>query len=137
MRVSRGSICFTFLWLLMLCAAAVPALAEKSCDEPVTLRSEDLVAISGWPSPTELDACHSGMSCGPEYGSCAGWSNYYACGDPFCGEHQQCDFCSELPCGFGPAMIQRVERYRVCFNSLAEPCTEYSWSSYNAGCGCW
>lgn len=136
MSVSRGSFCVTVLWLLVLSAVAVPAQAASS-GERVTLRSEDFFALLDWPNPTESSTCHSTTSCGPEYGSCAGWSSPYSCSDPFCGEHQQCDFCPNPPCGYGPAMLQWTEYYRVCFNQAGEPCTEYAHAIINTGCGCW
>lgn len=115
------------------------AAALCSCDEPVTLRSEDVVAASLWPDPVGFaGACHSTTPCGSEYGSCASWSSYSNCGDPFCGVALGCGECNEWgQCeAGGPATKQNRERYRVCFNAQGQQCTEYQRTSINLGCGC-
>jgi hypothetical protein len=106
-----------------------------SCDEAVTLRSEDLVPFD-WPSLTKA-ACHPITSCQPDYPSCASWSGYSDCDAPFCGFGPQCgDDCPEFgPCP-GEAMKQRRERFRVCFNALGQSCTEWQRTMINLGCGC-
>jgi hypothetical protein len=118
--------------------------AVCSCDEAVTLRSEDFVARFGSPEMaglgvTELAAaCHSTTACGTAYPSCASWSGYYDCGDPFCGSVRGCGECEgEFPplCP-GPGMKQRRERYRVCFNNLGQSCTEYQLTLVNLSCEC-
>jgi hypothetical protein len=111
------------------------AAATCSCDEAVTLRSENLVSFD-WPPVTKA-ACHAIVSCQPDYPSCASWSSPTNCDDPFCGVAPQCgDDCPEFgPCP-GPAMKQRQERFRVCFNSLGQPCTEWGRLIINLGCGC-
>jgi hypothetical protein len=118
------------------------AAAACSCDEPVTLRSEDVVAMGlaaggqGWLT----EACHSTTPCGPAYGSCAGWSAYYDCGDPYCGTYKWCEdppFCEAPDICFGPATRTDRERYRVCFNASGQPCTEYQRITGSLqGCGC-
>jgi hypothetical protein len=109
--------------------------ATCTCDEAVTLRSEDLVPFA-WPNVTKA-ACHPITSCQPAYPSCASWSGYSDCDDPFCGFAPQCgDDCPEFgPCP-GPAMKQRRERFRVCFNEFGQSCTEWSRTMINLGCGC-
>jgi hypothetical protein len=119
--------------------------ATCSCDEAVTLSSEEFVARFGAParlgSPvmTEFsEACHSTPACGTDYGSCASWSNYTMCGDSYCAYFVLgCGECGgrEDPCE-GPALRQWIERYRVCFNAQGEPCTEYQVSNVDVGCGC-
>lgn len=116
--------------------------ATCSCDEAVTLSSEDFVARFGSSGVTEhSDACHSSPPCGSEYGSCAGWSSYALCGDTWCAPLVLgCGECGSGPestsCGDGPALRQLAERYRVCFNALGESCTEYQVTTYDYGCGC-
>lgn len=115
------------------------AAALCSCDEPVTLSSEEYVAANqGLKLVTAFsEACHSTTPCGPEYGSCAGWSSVYDCGDQYCGYAVGCGLCNEWQCEYGgPALRQDVERYRVCFDQFANACTEYQRSSSNYGCGC-
>jgi hypothetical protein len=116
------------------------AAALCSCDEPPTLSSEDYVARSGLQVESVLKtaACHSTTACGPEYGSCAAWSSYSDCGDPFCGVALGCGECDEwgrCEAG-GPAMRQARERYRVCFNAQSQPCTEYQRAWITLSCGC-
>jgi hypothetical protein len=111
------------------------AAATCSCDEAVSLRSEDLVPFA-WPSHTKA-ACHPITSCQPDYPSCASYSSYSDCDDPFCGFGPQCgDDCPEFgPCP-GPALKQRRERFRVCFNAQGQSCTEWQRTMINLGCGC-
>lgn len=112
------------------------AAAACSCDEKVTLRSEDFL-----PRPdllgTKALACHSTTPCGSQYSSCASWSASYDCGDPYCGIYRWCgDVCGDLGC-WGPALRQGREQYRVCFNSLGQSCTEYqSTGASVVSCGC-
>jgi hypothetical protein len=114
------------------------AAATCSCDEPVTLRSEDVVgAADGGPSPY-TQACHSTTPCPPEYSSCASWSSYVDCDDPWCGVYRYCPdppYCESGLC-FGPALEQNQERYRVCFNQQSDSCTEYQRTTVRLGCGC-
>jgi hypothetical protein len=114
------------------------AATTCSCDEAVTLSSEDFVARFG--SSVAIDfaaACHSTTACGPAYPSCASWSGYSDCDDPFCGSVNGCgEECGEFgPC-FGPGMKQRRERFRVCFNAQGQSCTEYQRTLLSLGCGC-
>lgn len=112
--------------------------AACTCDEAVTLRSEDLVAW-GLVSITKA-ACHGSVSCQPTYGSCAAWSSYFTCGDPYCANRPSCGACNcdefgICHCGFGPARNVPSERYRVCFDSSGNSCTEWqSLTVYNCGC---
>ena len=115
------------------------AAALCSCDEPVTLSSEDYVARFGSQDVTQLkSACHDTTTCGSEYASCASWSGYTNCGDPFCGPTLGCGECNEWgQCtAGGPGMKQFRERYRVCFNAVGDPCTEYQRTTSSGGCGC-
>ncbi len=121
------------------------AVAACSCDDPVTLRSEDAVrlGLAGGPrqsgSAFKAAACHSTTACGPSYPSCASWSGYSDCDDPWCGIYKFCGdppFCEEPDICFGPALRQNQERFRVCFNSLGQPCTEYQRINFVLGCGC-
>lgn len=121
------------------------AAAERVGDEEVTLSSEDYVAQWGNGGVTAASACHSTAPCPAEYDSCASWSSYSNCGDPYCGIYRYC--CADLgPTGpqpnipncelFGDALRQYRERYRVCFNASGQSCTEYQRTSVVAGCGC-
>lgn len=117
------------------------AAALCSCDEPATLSAEEYVerfnpglvvaAVIG-------EGCNSTTPCGTEYGACTNWSAYAACGDPFCGPSTACKTCDEWgQCtAAGPAMKQFRERYRVCFNSLGQSCTEWQRTSTTGTCGC-
>lgn len=115
------------------------AVAICSCDEAVTLRSEDVVVKSPWRSTTALlAACHSTTACGSAYPSCGSWSGYSNCDAAFCGIGPACGDCSDpmSACQPGPAMRQRRERFRVCFNSLGQSCTEYQRATITLSCGC-
>lgn len=115
------------------------AAALCSCDEPATLNSEDFVASFGSQEVTQFaDACHSTTPCDSSYGSCANWSTYTACGDPFCGPTLGCGECDEWGhcTAGGPGMKQFRERYRVCFNQLNQSCIEYQRATTSGGCGC-
>ena len=130
--------------LLACLMACDNAAAACSCDEPVTLRSEDVVrqGLAGqgrsW-SALSAGACNSTTACGPAYPSCASWSGYSDCGDPYCGIYKFCGdppFCEEPDICFGPALRTLRERFRVCFNASGQPCTEYQQISVVLGCGC-
>jgi len=122
------------------------AAAERTVDEEVTLSSEEYVARWGNGGVTAASACHGTAPCPAEYGSCASWSSYTACGGPYCGTYIYC--CEPLgPTGpapsapncdfyYGDALRQYKERYRVCFNASGQSCTEYQRTSYIIGCGC-
>jgi hypothetical protein len=116
------------------------AAACTACDDEVTLRSEDVVARMPWLAKDfeKTAACHSTTPCDYNiYGSCAGWSGYTDCDDPFCGFGAGCgEDCPEIgPCP-GPAMKQRRERYRVCFDPYNNSCTEYQRTTLTLDCGC-
>ena len=110
------------------------AAATCTCDGQATLRSEDIR-----PRPdlfgAKAAACNSTTLCGTEYASCATWSGYYNCGDPFCGFARGCGDCEDFPCP-GPALKQYQERYQVCFNAQGQSCTQYQRLQLNLGCGC-
>jgi hypothetical protein len=120
------------------------AVAACSCDDPVTLRSEDAVRLGlAGQHPggfgLKAGACHSTTPCGSAYPSCAGWSGYSDCGDPFCGVYKFCGdppFCEEPDLCFGPATRTFRERFRVCFNAQGQSCTEYQRINVVLGCGC-
>jgi len=114
------------------------AAAFCSCDEPATLSAENAAALYGLnlvlpPSA----ACNSTTPCGSAYGACTGWSGGYPCGDLYCGPAFGCGLCDEWQCeSTGPAMQQNYESYRVCFDQLGTPCTEYRYGVSTEGCGC-
>jgi hypothetical protein len=109
--------------------------ATCSCDdEKVTLRSEDLRIPSEWLASTT--ACNATYTCPSEYGSCASWSSWYDCGEPWCGIYRWCGDCGDEFGCWGDALRQRQERYRVCFNAAQEACTEFQHANYLVGCGC-
>lgn len=115
------------------------AAATCTCDRTVSLRSEDLVSWE-WPSLTK-DACHGTVSCQPDFPSCAGWSSYSDCGEPFCSLAVGCGRCScdefGCRCEFaGPATRQSRERFRVCFDESGNSCTEWQATSVVLHCGC-
>lgn len=123
------------------------AAAVCTCDEPATLSAEEYVARFGPQAGahagpkvvTEFSTtCNSTTPCGSSYGACTNWSGFSACGDPFCGSAAGCGECDEWGrCEYyGPAIRQFLERYRVCFNSLGESCTEYQRSASTGPCGC-
>ena len=110
------------------------AATACSCDEKVNLRSEDAMEWTGQ-SLTELSAaCNPTTPCGTEYGSCASWSGYSNCGDPFCGGARGCGECDDFRCYIGPALKQNLERYRVCFNAFGQSCTEWQRTVITLGC---
>lgn len=123
------------------------AAAMTLPDDKVTLSSEEYVARWGNLLATKAGACHSTTACPAEYGSCGTWSSYSDCGDPWCGVWRLCD-CYLGPAGspspnmpicdpgFGDALRQFRESYRVCFNASGQPCTEYQRTSVVLGCGC-
>lgn len=114
------------------------AAATCSCAEAVTLHSTDLIPAPARPG-TDAPACHSTTPCGSAYPSCASWSGYSDCGDPYCGVYKFCGdppFCEEPDLCFGPALRQARERFRVCFNAQSQSCTEYQRSSVVLTCGC-
>lgn len=86
------------------------------------------------PPNVDAAACNWGASCGSEYGSCGSWSGTYECDSATCSMHQWCGE-PEGPMS-GPGMVQPVERYRVCFNSLGQPCTQYEHFWVLQSCGC-
>lgn len=102
------------------------AAATCTCDNVANLRSEDLVGFD-WPSQSKA-ACHGNVSCQPNYPSCASWSSYSNCEDPFCGVGAHCGECTcdiKCICGPGPALKQKEERFRVCFDQFGNSCTEW------------
>ncbi|HEX6198850.1 MAG TPA: hypothetical protein VF150_01195, partial [Thermoanaerobaculia bacterium] len=65
-------------------------------DEEPTLSSVEYLAH--WSDGLVFEAagaCHSTTPCPPEYGSCASWSTFQDCGDPFCGISTLCKECDE------------------------------------------
>ena len=110
--------------------------ATCTCDQQggVNLRSEDLVRWD--PSSMTKDACHGYLSCQPNYPSCASWSGYSSCGDPFCGTGHRCgDDCEPWgPCP-GDAWKEFLERFRVCFDQYGNSCTEWQ-TTQTSSCGC-
>lgn len=82
------------------------------------------------PSPAAAaGACHSTTHCAPEFAACASWSTYSDCEDPFC---NFAPYCSVE----GVGIKQRRERFRVCFNESAQPCTEWQLTAFAVSCGC-
>lgn len=111
------------------------AAATCSCEDGVTLRSEDIVAARPELIENLTGTCHSTTSCQPAYPSCASWSPYSPC-DEFCGTGNRCGLGCPNP-GFcpGPATIDRVERFRVCFDQFGNSCTEWQVTTLTF-CGC-
>jgi hypothetical protein len=113
------------------------AAVNCTCDEAVGLRSEELVNFE-WPSLAKA-ACHGNVSCQPNYPSCASWSSYSDCGDPFCGFGARCGPCEwiegRLFCEPGDAWKQSRERFRVCFDQFGNSCTEWQ-QILTSSCGC-
>jgi hypothetical protein len=104
-----------------------------ACDQQGTLRSEDILPRDSFAK----DVCHGTVSCQPDYPSCASWTSYFDCGDPFCGVYRFCGENCETDICFGPALRQKTERYRVCFNALGQSCTEFQAGTNRLlGCGC-
>jgi hypothetical protein len=135
----------TTLSILLLSAVTVPARAAeaashgKAAGEEVTLRSEDVVAQWPWLSTATAAAgaaCHSTTPCGSAYPSCASWSGYSDCGDPFCAIAKGCGQPCGDPACLGPATRQPRERFRVCFDALGNSCTEYQNILGVVGCYC-
>lgn len=113
------------------------AAATCTCDEVASLRSEDLVA---WGlAVTTKAACNGTVSCQPNFPSCASWSSYSNCGDPYCGIGAKCGECTcdefRCFCGPGPAWKQSRERFRVCFDQYSNSCTEWQ-TTVTSSCGC-
>jgi hypothetical protein len=111
------------------CLTACDNAAVKcTCDQEVSVRSEDLVNW-GVVKVTKAAACHGNVSCQPNYPSCASWSSYSDCEDPFCGSGAHCGecVCDEFRCFCppGPAWKQKQERFRVCFDQFGNSCTEW------------
>ncbi len=128
-RSERGAL----VACLMGCDNAAALCAR---DEEPTLSSEWYVEQFGNVLATKAGACHDTTPCPSEYGSCGSWSEPYTdCGDPYCGVYRFCGSCSETWC-FGDATRQHQERYRVCFNSAGQSCTEWQRISIVLGCGC-
>ena len=110
-----------FIFVLSTASPAPTQAANRAADE-ITLRSEDLVPM--WMNSDET-GCHQ-ATCGSAYPSCADWSQFYICGEN-CRQNLSCP---------ENALYQRNERYRVCFNSQGEQCTEYSHTFVFLQCGC-
>lgn len=128
---------------LFTCLSACDgAAAACTCDEPVTLSSEGAVFLGLADPPSDLGgACHGTSSCPSEYSSCASWSSYSPCGDPFCGTYKWCPdppFCEDPEICFGPALRTYKEQFRVCFNAGGQQCTEYRTilDNFPLSCGC-
>lgn len=141
---------------LLLTSLAGATVAEESprlipreraifqASAPVTfLRSEDLVQ-RGFVIITESTSCNPVVNCQPDYPSCAGWSGYSGCGEPWCDLEPDCEDCSncdpeisfpECLCDPGPAHHEIFERFRVCFNQFSEPCVEWQ-RTIGYMCGC-
>jgi hypothetical protein len=88
------------------------------------------------PATVDAAACNWWATCGSEYGSCGSWSGTDYCDAPTCSQHERdCGDPQQGP-GWGPGMVQPVERYRVCFNSSGQPCTQYEQFWVLVSCGC-
>ena len=111
------------------------AAATCTCDQAVSLQSEDLVSWD-WPDTAKAAACHGTVSCQPNYPSCAGWSGYSDCGDPQCGIYRWCGNCGDPFGCWDPATRQPRERFRVCFNQSGQSCTEWQGTLVLVACGC-
>lgn len=111
------------------------AAARCARDEEPTLSSEWYMEQFGNTLAVKSGACHDTTPCPTEYGSCGTWSGYTNCGDPYCSVHRTCGSCSEPFC-FDDATRQNQERFRVCFNSAGQSCTEWQRIAVFVGCGC-
>lgn len=121
------------LGCLMACDNAAAICAHD--DEP-TLSSVWYMEQLGNVLATKAEACHDTTPCPSEYGSCGSWSDYYDCGDPWCGVYGHCGSGCGEPLCFDDATRQYQERYRVCFNQQAQGCTEYQRILTVVSCGC-
>ncbi|HEV7508628.1 MAG TPA: hypothetical protein VGS07_27360 [Thermoanaerobaculia bacterium] len=81
-------------------------------------------------SPAAAAACHGFITC-PDPKSCASWTAFTACEDPFCDSHPSCDIKSN-----GIATVQLKERFRACTLSNGSQCIEWQTSSFVVHCGC-
>jgi hypothetical protein len=110
------------------------AAATCTCEQAVTLRSEDVVSWE-WPSQAKA-ACHGNVSCQPAYPSCGSWSSYSDCGDPLCGIYRWCGDCGDIFGCWDLATRQPRERFRVCYNQYGQSCTEWETANFLVACGC-
>jgi hypothetical protein len=118
---------------LMGCDNAAAVCAR---DAQPTLSSEWYVEQLGNLIGMKAGACHDTTPCPPEYGSCGSWSDYFDCGDPWCGVYGHCGSGCGEPLCFEEATRQYKERYRVCLNQQAQACTEYQRILTVVSCGC-
>ncbi len=120
------------------------AAVTCTCNGAATLRSEDLVQL-GLVSITKSATCNPVVSCQPDYPSCANWSGYSGCGEPWCDLEPDCEDCSRCEgyeddwpiclCDPGPAHHEIFERFRVCFNQFGHSCVEWQ-RTIGYMCGC-
>lgn len=113
-----------------------------------TQHSQEMMAAVLAKLPDEL--LHAAVACQPTktcagYDACTDWSSVYNCGtlSECNASDAACKVCETKPggigsiCEFHGGQRQTQNRYRVCFNSERESCTEYQRTvSPTAVCGC-
>lgn len=77
-----------------------------------------------------LDVCQAASSCDASYGSCTNFSAWAACGSMSCRAG-----CYHNPLERDGTGSQTYNRYRICFNSAGQPCTNWEQST-QTWCGC-
>lgn len=110
--------------------------ARCAGDERPTLSSEWYTELFGNGLSFKSGACHDTTPCPSQYASCGSWSGYTNCDAPYCGVYRFCGSGCGEPLCFGEATRQNQERYRVCFNSSGQSCTEWQRTSQVVTCGC-
>lgn len=102
------------------------------------------------PKPTEemlqpAAACMSTKTCtNLGYGSCGSWSTVYNCGtlstcnptDTACKECAYSPDIGAVECDYLGGQNQGKNRYRVCFNTAGQSCTEYEYTTTKVCGGC-
>lgn len=141
---ARRSLSIAILGLALMMVLPGLAAAEErggsdavfAAGNPTAAPRSDLIPSWARSGLAKADACHSTTPCGAEYGSCASWSGYTDCDEPLCGIYRWCGDCGDPFGCWDLATRQRRERFRVCFNSLGQSCTEWQNTLVLVACGC-